>query len=72
LNFNFLFFAFSYLEEFLSCEHANVCRKTQQAQTIIPRRAPKQLDQDEIIEILGQAKTPEWHAAMVTAKINIF
>jgi hypothetical protein len=32
----------------------------------------KQLDQDEIIEILDQAKTPEWHEAMVNANIDIF
>jgi hypothetical protein len=35
---------------------------------------PKHLDQDEIIEILDQAKTmdPEWHEAMVNANIEIF
>jgi hypothetical protein len=33
---------------------------------------PKQLDQDEIIEILNQAKAPEWHEAMVNAKTYIF
>jgi hypothetical protein len=35
---------------------------------------PKQLDQDEIIEILHQAKArdPEWHEAMVNANIDIF
>jgi hypothetical protein len=35
---------------------------------------PKQLDQDEIIEILHQAKTrdPEWHEAMINANIEIF
>jgi hypothetical protein len=33
---------------------------------------PKQLDQDEIIEILDQAKVPEWHEAMVNANIDIF
>jgi hypothetical protein len=35
---------------------------------------PKQLDQDEIIEILDQAKArnPEWHEAMVNANIDIF
>jgi hypothetical protein len=35
---------------------------------------PKQLDQDEIIEILDQAKDrdPEWHEAMVNANIDIF
>jgi hypothetical protein len=34
----------------------------------------KQLDQDEIIEILDQANTmdPEWHEAMVNANIDIF
>jgi hypothetical protein len=33
---------------------------------------PKQLDQDEIIEILDQAKAPECHEAMVYANIDIF
>jgi hypothetical protein len=37
-----------------------------------PEENPKQLDQDEIIEILDQAKAPEWHEAMVNANINIF
>jgi hypothetical protein len=39
-----------------------------------PEENPKQLDQDEIIEILGQAKAwnPEWHEAMVNANIDIF
>jgi hypothetical protein len=37
-----------------------------------PEENPKQMDQDEIIEILDQAKAPEWHAAMVAANINIF
>ena len=37
-----------------------------------PEENPKQLDQDEIIEILDQAKSPEWHAAMVAANIDIF
>jgi hypothetical protein len=37
-----------------------------------PEENPKQLDQDEIIEILDQAKAPEWHAAMVSANIDIF
>jgi hypothetical protein len=32
---------------------------------------PKQLDQDEMIEILDQAKAPECHEAMVNAKIDI-
>jgi hypothetical protein len=35
---------------------------------------PKQLDKDEIIEILDQTKAmdPEWHEAMVNANIGIF
>jgi hypothetical protein len=35
---------------------------------------PKQLDQDEIIEMLDQAKDwdPEWHEAMVNENIDIF
>jgi hypothetical protein len=37
-----------------------------------PKENPKQLDQDEIIEILDQAKAPEWHEAMVNANIDIF
>jgi hypothetical protein len=39
-----------------------------------PEENPKQLDQDEIIEILDQAKAvaPEWHEAMVNAIIDIF
>jgi hypothetical protein len=39
-----------------------------------PKENPKQLDQDEIIEILVQAKdrNPEWHEAMVNANIDIF
>jgi hypothetical protein len=39
-----------------------------------PEDNPKQLDQDEIIGILDQAKArdPEWHEAMVNAKIDIF
>jgi hypothetical protein len=39
-----------------------------------PEEKPKQLDQDEIIEILDQAKArvPEWHEAMVNANIDIF
>jgi hypothetical protein len=37
-----------------------------------PEENPKQLDQDEIIEILDQAKAPEWHAPMVAANIDIF
>jgi hypothetical protein len=37
-----------------------------------PEDNPKQLDQDEIIEILDQAKAPEWYEAMVNANIDIF
>jgi hypothetical protein len=39
-----------------------------------PEENPKQLDQDEIIEILDQANAryPEWHEAMVNANIDIF
>jgi hypothetical protein len=39
-----------------------------------PEENSKQLDQDEIIEILDQAKArdPEWHEAMVNANIDIF
>jgi hypothetical protein len=37
-----------------------------------PEENPKKLDQDDIIEILDQAKAPEWHAAMVAANIDIF
>jgi hypothetical protein len=39
-----------------------------------PEENPKQLDQDEIIEILDQAKArnPECHEAMVNANIDIF
>jgi hypothetical protein len=35
---------------------------------------PNQLDQDEIIEVLDQAKAndPEWHGAMVTANIDSY
>jgi hypothetical protein len=37
-----------------------------------PEENPKQLDQDEIIEILDQAKAmePEWHEAMVNVKLK--
>jgi hypothetical protein len=38
----------------------------------ISLKKPKQLDQDEIIEILDQAKAPEWHEAMMNANIDIF
>jgi hypothetical protein len=39
-----------------------------------PEENPKQLDQDEINEILDQAKAcnPEWHEVMVNANIDIF
>jgi hypothetical protein len=39
-----------------------------------PEENPKQLDQDEIIEILHQAKdrNPEWHEVMVNANTDIF
>jgi hypothetical protein len=39
-----------------------------------PEENLKQLDQDEIIEILDKAKAgdPEWHEAMVNANIDIF
>jgi hypothetical protein len=39
-----------------------------------PEENLKQLDQDEIIEILDQAKAmdPEWHEAMVNTNIDIF
>jgi hypothetical protein len=37
-----------------------------------PEESPKQLDQDVIIEILDQAKAPEWHESMVNVKIDIF
>jgi hypothetical protein len=39
-----------------------------------PEENPKQLDQDEIIEILDQAKAmdPEWHEVMVNANLDIF
>jgi hypothetical protein len=41
---------------------------------IFPEETPKNLGQDEIIEILDQAKAwdPEWHEAMVNSKIYIF
>jgi hypothetical protein len=32
----------------------------------------KQLDQDKIIQILNQAKAPEWHEAMVNANNQVF
>jgi hypothetical protein len=36
-----------------------------------PEENPKQLDQDEVIEILDQAKAPEWHEVMDYANIDI-
>jgi hypothetical protein len=40
----------------------------------LPEEKPRQLDQDEIIEILDQSKAgyPEWHEEMVNANIRIF
>jgi hypothetical protein len=37
-----------------------------------PEEYPSQLNQDEIIKILDQAKAPEWREAMVSANIDIF
>jgi hypothetical protein len=37
-----------------------------------PEENTKHLDQDEIIEILYQAKALEWHEAMVNSNIDIF
>jgi hypothetical protein len=37
-----------------------------------PEENPRQLDQDQIIEILDQVMAPEWHEAMVNAIIDIF
>jgi hypothetical protein len=37
-----------------------------------PEEYPTPLTQDEIIEILDQAKPPNWHEAMVSANIDIF
>jgi hypothetical protein len=37
-----------------------------------PEENPKQLDQDEIIDNLDQAKAAEWHETMVNANIDIF
>jgi hypothetical protein len=36
-----------------------------------PEENPKQLDQDDMIEILDQAKAPEWHEEMVSTNIDI-
>jgi hypothetical protein len=38
----------------------------------LPEENPKKLDQDEIIKILDQAKSPEQHEAMVNTKIDVF
>jgi hypothetical protein len=38
----------------------------------LPEVNPKQLNQDAIIEILNQAKAPEWHEEMIHANIDIF
>jgi hypothetical protein len=37
-----------------------------------PEENLKQLDQDEIIEILDKSKTLEWHEVIVNANIDIF
>jgi hypothetical protein len=39
-----------------------------------PEENPKQLNQDEIIEFLDQAKAwdPEWHEAMINDNSDIF
>ena len=37
-----------------------------------PEECPTLLTQDEIIEILDQAKPPKWHEAMISANIDIF
>jgi hypothetical protein len=37
-----------------------------------PEECPPPQTQDEIIEILDQAKPPNWHEAMVSANIDIF
>jgi hypothetical protein len=39
---------------------------------IFLKKTPKQLDQDEIIEILDQVKAPEWHESKVNTNIEIF
>ena len=45
---------------------------TSTAACFFSEESPKQRDQDEIIEILGQAKPSEWHEAIVAANIDIF
>jgi transposase InsO family protein len=37
-----------------------------------PEENPSPLNQDEVIEILDQAKPPNWHEAMISANIDIF
>ena len=37
-----------------------------------PEECPIPLTQDEIIEILDQAKPPNWHESMISANIDIF
>ena len=39
---------------------------------ILSEEFPKQLDQGEVLEILDQAKAPEWHEVMLTANVDIF
>jgi hypothetical protein len=41
-------------------------------QLYFPEKDFKQLDQDEFIAILDQAKATEWYEAMVNANIEIF
>jgi hypothetical protein len=40
--------------------------------TVFPEECATSLTQDEIIEIVDQAKPPNWHKAMVSATVNIF
>jgi hypothetical protein len=37
-----------------------------------PEEHPKQLDQDEILEILDQVKAPHWNDTLINAKIDDF
>jgi hypothetical protein len=37
-----------------------------------PEEFPAQLDHDEIIQILYQDKSSEWHATMILANTDIF
>jgi hypothetical protein len=41
-------------------------------QLYFPGENPKQFDQDEIIEILDQAKDHEWYKAIINANIDNF